>query len=195
MSDIVIYNISKSYGERPVLRDFSELIPEGRVTAVMSPSGSGKTTLLRLILGLERPDKGEIRGVPRRCAAVFQEDRLFPMLSTEKNIKMALGREYDLAATHIMLTRLGLAEDADKPVSELSGGMRRRSAIARALLSDFELLALDEPFKGLDSENKCRAAEAILERSAGKTLILVTHCEEDMALLHAEKLIKLAKMP
>lgn len=195
MSDIILSRVSKSYGEKKVLSDFSAVIPAGQVTAVMAPSGCGKTTLLRLILGLERPDAGEIHGVPEKCAAVFQEDRLCPLLSTEKNIKMALGRRADTNRLHGLLESLDLEAAADKPASELSGGMRRRAAIARALLADFMLLTLDEPFKGLDSGNMHRAADAILEYAAGKTVILVTHSETEAEILNAGKLINLTKMP
>ena len=85
-------NISKRYGEKMVFSHFSCTIPDGSSRGVMAPSGAGKTTLLRLILGLEKPDEGEILGVPGGKSVLFQEDRLFPQLSAVKNIRMAVPR-------------------------------------------------------------------------------------------------------
>ena len=89
--DIAVNHLWKSYEGIPVLKDFSCRIPQGSCCALLAPSGAGKTTLLRLLLGLEQPDRGEITGVPHRCAAVFQEDRLIPGLSAVSNVTMAAG--------------------------------------------------------------------------------------------------------
>lgn len=192
MNDITLDRISKAYGDKTVLRGLTAVIPAGRVTAVMAPSGAGKTTLLRLLLGLEEPDSGTVSGVPKSCAAVFQEDRLCPGLSAEKNIKMALGHGADTTEIRALLAELGIAaEDAAKPAELLSGGMRRRAAIARALLADAELLTLDEPFKGLDTENMRRTAAVILARTASMTVVLVTHSETEAELLNAQNILSL----
>ena len=90
---ILITNLSKSYGETVVFRDFSARLPLGETTVITGVSGGGKTTLLRLILGLETPDGGEIAGVPARRAAVFQEDRLCPQLTALENVLLAAGRK------------------------------------------------------------------------------------------------------
>lgn len=182
-------NVSKSYGETAVLRSFSASFPQGSITAVMAPSGGGKTTLLRLILGLERPDSGSITGIPKRKSALFQEDRLCPELSAEANIRMAVpGASAKQIAE--LLSFLGL-ESIDIPASQLSGGMARRAALARALLCPGELLTLDEPFNGLDEQNRLLAAEAICRWRAGRTVILVTHRREDAALLGADRILQL----
>ena len=187
--DILIQDISKSYGEKQVLSHFSWTIPQGSGCAVMAPSGVGKTTLLRLILGLEKPDAGRICGVPAAKAALFQEDRLFPRLSALKNIRMAVKCTEDQAKE--VLSALGLSDCWDKPVYTLSGGQARRVALARALAHPGELLALDEPFTGLDEESRLRAAETIRRFRHGRTLILVTHRREDLPLLEVTAQIDL----
>lgn len=183
--DIVLNGIRKSYGDRIILADYSDVFEAGQVHAIMAPSGRGKTTLLRLILGLEPPDEGNITGVPERKAAVFQENRLCPGLSVLGNIRAAVGRSVSTAKIQVLLGDLGLSDSALLPARHLSGGMARRAALARALLYGADLLALDEPFAGLDEENRQAAGEAILRHAAGKTVLLVTHRPEDAELLHA----------
>ena len=142
-------NISKSYHGRPVLQSVSFTIEPG-VTALWAPSGAGKTTLLRILLGLERPDSGELLGTGVRWSAVFQEDRLLDGLDAMGNLRFALGSGWDEAAARRLLAELGLSDAEDRPVREWSGGMKRRLALARALLADAEAIALDEPFAGVD---------------------------------------------
>lgn len=183
-------NVCKSYGDNRVLESFSCSIPSGSVCAVMAPSGKGKTTLLRLILGLEKPDSGEILDVPDHKSALFQEDRLCPGLSIIGNLRMAVPH-YDPYEAECLLNTLGLQEAKNKPAQELSGGMARRAALLRTLLCPSNLLVLDEPFTGLDEENRLAAAKAIQEYRKGRTLIFVTHREDDLPLLQAEKCILL----
>lgn len=172
---ILITNLSKSYGETVVFRNFSARLPLGETTVITGVSGGGKTTLLRLILGLETPDGGEIAGVPaRRRAAVFQEDRLCPQLTVLENVLLAAGRKKEREARDL-LARLGLGESLAVPAAELSGGMRRRCALARALCAESDLLVLDEPFKGLDEANRRAAMDAVRAVSDDKTVLLVTH--------------------
>lgn len=171
---ILIDHISKSYGETVVFRDFSARLPLGETSVITGVSGSGKTTLLRLILGLEMPDEGAIAGVPARRAAVFQEDRLCPQLTALENVLLIAGRKREREARD-MLARLGLGKSLAVPAAELSGGMRRRCALARALCAKFDLLALDEPFKGLDEANRRAAMDAVHALPGDKTVLLVTH--------------------
>ena len=187
--DIILGNISKSFGEKTVLQNLSAVIPEGKVTAIMAPSGVGKTTLLRLILGLEKPDSGAISGVPARCSAVFQEDRLCPELSVLGNIRLAVDKRVSDARIIGLLQELGLSGNELLPANQLSGGMARRVALARALLYDGDLLTLDEPFNGLDADSRVLAAAAVRKYAAGRTILLVTHRKEDLALLGAENII------
>ena len=161
--EIAVKHLCKSFGGRTVLRDLTFTAGPG-ITAVMAPSGTGKTTLLRILLGLERPDSGTVEGLTgRRISAVFQEDRLLEHLSAEGNLRFVLGRVYDPAAARALLDRLGLPDTGAQPVREFSGGMKRRLALARALLAPFDALALDEPFTGLDRENRDLALACIRE--------------------------------
>lgn len=171
---ILITNLSKSYAETVVFRDFSARLPLGEASVITGVSGGGKTTLLRLVLGLETPDGGEITGVPERRAAVFQEDRLCPQLTALENVLLISGRKKEREARDL-LARLGLGESLAVPAAELSGGMRRRCALARALCAEFDLLVLDEPFKGLDETNRRAAMDAVRALSGDKTVLLVTH--------------------
>ena len=168
-------NVRKSYGQKVVLSDFSADFAEGRITAVMGPSGCGKTTLLRLLLGLEQPDSGEITRKGGAVAAVFQEDRLSEPLSAVANVRLvrpALSR----ASARGLLAELGLSEeDVTKSVSTLSGGMRRRVALARAIAADADTVVLDEPFSALDEATKASVMMAVKEHLRGKTVLLVTH--------------------
>ncbi len=122
-------------------------------------------------------------------SAVFQDDRLFENMSAERNILLTARRGFSPAQVHALMASLGVnPEDAHVPVRTFSGGMRRRVAIARALAADFDLLLLDEPFTGLDEENRRRAAALIRKACMEKTLICATHAETDAALLGASLL-------
>jgi len=169
-----VENLRKSYGGVPVLKGLSFTADRG-VTCIMAPSGAGKTTLLRILLGLEQPDSGSVSlPVPCRVAAVFQEDRLLEQLDAAGNLRFVLGSAYDATRAEALLARLGL-DAGDKPVGDYSGGMKRRLALARALLADADLLVLDEPFTGLDGENRTRALDCIREAAETKCVLLVTH--------------------
>lgn len=173
--EIHIENLCKSYGGSPVLKNVSFTAGPG-VTCIMAPSGSGKTTLLRILLGLERPDSGTV-GLPEKCSwsAVFQEDRLLEGLDAMGNLRFVLGSALDEAAALALLAELGLEDAVGKPAREFSGGMKRRLALARALLAPFDVLALDEPFTGLDRDNRERAWRCVREHAAGKPVLLVSH--------------------
>ena len=152
-----IDNISFSYGENPVLENFSLSVGDGERICLFGKSGCGKTTLLRIILGLEKAQKGSVTaGRDIKYSAVFQEDRLLPFKTVLQNITL-IGADEQTALSH--LAAMGIRDCADKYPSELSGGMRRRAAIARALSAEYDCLVLDEPFSGLDIENIRKAAE------------------------------------
>lgn len=186
MREISVKNLRKVFGDQVVLNDVSFTVTERQITCIMAPSGVGKTTLLRILLGLERPDSGTV-SVPPDCrwAAVFQEDRLLEHLDAMENLKFVLGNELGEAEGGRLLQELGLTEFEGKPVRDFSGGMKRRLALARALLAPSDALALDEPFAGLDEENRERAIACIRKRTVGKPVLLVTHNEEDVIGLNA----------
>lgn len=172
--DIQLRNLTKRYGEKLILDRLNGSLPEGAITCLMGPSGQGKTTLLRILAGLEPADSGEIIGLAgKKLSMVFQEDRLCENLGPAANIRLVSCStpENILSA----LDAVGLDGCAGQPVRELSGGMRRRVAILRALLADYEILLLDEPFKGLDVATKEAVIRYTRNACEGKTVFLVTH--------------------
>lgn len=188
--DIKVDHISKAYGEQQVLQDLSCVFPEGKTTCIRGRSGCGKTTLIRLLLRLDVPDKGKIEGVSdRKLSAVFQEDRLCENLSAASNIRLVCtktisDRELEEAYKAVAL---------QKPVRELSGGMRRRVSILRALLADSDCVIMDEPLRGLDEKTRTKTIDYILKKTEGKTLIFVTHEEQEAVWLKADKTLKFMK--
>ena len=181
---ILLSHVSKRYGDKEVFNDFDLSLPAFGRTCLMGPSGSGKTTLIRLLAGLEKPDTGKVQTI-RPTSLVFQEDRLLGHLSALDNLRFVCGRAGEKEARSL-LEALGLSEAGDKPVRQFSGGMQRRVALARALLFPFELLLLDEPFKGLDKDMRAQAARIILKNCEGKTLLMVSHEEEEATLMGAD---------
>lgn len=198
-------HVSKSYGDLKVLQDYSITLETGKRYLLMAPSGSGKTTLLRILTGLEHADQGKITRPCGPVGMVFQEDRLCEEYDAVCNIMLGMGkaapdqeqrlgteaegisgggRKKQIADYVRKEACLILPQDClNKPVGELSGGMRRRVALLRAVLSDSDILILDEPFAGLDEENRVRCAEYLLARLRGRTLLATTHREEDVELL------------
>ena len=183
--ELQVHNLCKSYGGETVLRDVSFTAGPG-VTCLMAPSGAGKTTLLRILLGLETADSGTMR-IPADCrwAAVFQEDRLLEQLDAMGNLRFVLGKGFREAAAAALLAELGLGDVGGKPVRDFSGGMKRRLAVARALLAPSDILVLDEPFTGLDGETRAGALACVRRAAAEKPVLLVTHDEADAAELDA----------
>lgn len=179
-----IQNIRKAYDKKPVFSDFSMKLEKGKRYCLMAPSGTGKTTLLRLLNHLEKADGGRMPGVPLHSAMVFQEDRLCEEYSALDNIMLTA--KGDRETIRRQACKILPDDCLDKPVRELSGGMKRRVAILRAMLADFELVLLDEPFAGLDEENRKKTGACILELLSGRTLLAATHGAGDMQLLDAE---------
>jgi NitT/TauT family transport system ATP-binding protein len=196
---ITLRGVSKRFGDKIVLADFSCDFPSTGCVALMGPSGCGKTTLLRLLAGLETPDAGEITLPPNaKLAYLFQEDRLVPALTAKGNVMAVL--HHSDKATELLaerwLARVGLAGEEIAYPQDLSGGMKRRVAIARVLAFGGELLLLDEPFRGLDRETKSRMQELLLTGydARRRLTILVTHDEEE-ALTHADSILRLDGLP
>ena len=189
MQDIVMHVLCKSFGEKSVLRDVSGTLAAGRITGLMAPSGAGKTTLLRILMGLEQADSGRIDGLDGlRLSAVFQEDRLCDQLDGVSNLRLVTP-SLSRAEARNALEAVGLADCIGQPTRELSGGQRRRVAILRGLLADYDLLILDEPFKGLDRETKQLVIEDTQRRCMGKTVLLVTHDPTELDALGVTELL------
>ena len=179
---IELKNISVSFGEKQVLRSFSHHFEAGKHYALFGPSGCGKTTLLRVIAGLQKPDSGEIHfSSGTSMAFCFQEDRLLPWYTVKKNIELALPTEIqkDKAQSariaQTWLDRVGLGSEGSAYPAQLSGGMKRRAALARALAFDAPVLLMDEPFRALDEAAHAQMLTLVRSLAQGKTLILVTH--------------------
>lgn len=167
-----LQDVSVSYGEQQVLQDFSATYEPDKLYVLDSPSGSGKTTLLRVIAGLTKPDAGKVETGGQKVAMLFQEDCLCEEYSALKNVELvAISRS--AAKEHL----LQLLEESDihKPCKELSGGMKRRVALARAFAAGADILLLDEPYNGLDEENRMHVARYIEENGQNKVVIMASH--------------------
>ncbi len=195
-------NVTFSYGDRAILRDVSLTVPRGKVTALMGASGGGKTTVLRLLGGQQRASGGEVLfdgqdvgrldaaglyAVRRRMGMLFQFGALFTDLSVFENVAFPLREHTDLSEALIRdvvlmkLHAVGLRGARDLMPSEISGGMARRVALARAIALDPELVMYDEPFAGLDPISLGTTAQLIrqLNDAMGLTSIVVSHDLEE----------------
>lgn len=182
MENILLKQVRKAYGSRILFNDLNLTFKAGAATCITGPSGCGKTTLLKLLMGLEAPDSGKILGTDRiAIAPVFQEDRLCEHLSVSKNASIALKRGISSEISDAIVSELGLAASLTKPVSTLSGGQRRRVALARALAAESDLIILDEPFTGLDPDTRMLAIDCIQRHARKKTVICVSHDWDSMA--------------
>lgn len=183
---IELKNVSFSYGQLQILNNFNLSVKDGECVQLYGISGSGKTTVLRLILGLEKADSGNIIA-PKKISVVFQEDRLLENVDIQKNIRMVLSKEH-YAFADTLLKEFGIYEVRKKRVSALSGGMKRRVALVRAIAYSGDALILDEPFNGLDIENKIIATNIIKREflDKNKPVLLITHISEDAELLNAK---------
>jgi len=166
-------HISKSYNEIPVLSDFSLRLPEHGIIGLSGPSGCGKTTFLHIMAGLIEPDSGSITGLAgKKTGVVFQEDRLLPWLTAQENIDLIVKNS---TLTQQWLDAIQLSDKADSYPSELSGGMKRRLALARALAFDCDLLLMDEPFQGLDEMLKETLYPLVRDAALTKPVVMVSH--------------------
>lgn len=184
---IIAKDICKSFGEKKVLQHFSHEFKDGSFTAVMGPSGCGKSTLLSVLMGILSPDSGSVEpDTDYRKSAVFQENRLCENLTAGANIRLVTGKRFSPARIAEELAALGLQDCESKPVKELSGGMKRRVALLRALLAEYDVLFLDEPFKGLDEVTKALVMARVRELTAGRTVVMVTHDKEECEALASD---------
>lgn len=174
--------VSFSYGDKQILKDVSLKIKTGERICLFGPSGCGKTTLLRLIAGLEKADSGKVL-VNGRVSVVFQEDRLLEWYTVRQNLELV---EKDNKKVDEILKRLDILDVADSMPSTLSGGMKRRVAIARAVAFGGDILLLDEVFNGIDKQRKLKIADYLLEIYKDKTIIAVSHIKEDANMLGAK---------
>lgn len=170
---ISVSHLTLSYGEKRVLEDLSLTLPERGVTVLSGPSGCGKTTLLRCLAGLERPRSGRIQAPPpRETVLLFQEDRLFPWRTVEQHLTDVLPKSRRGEADR-WLALAGLEAEKNALPAALSGGMKRRLALVRALALGGKLYLLDEPFTGVDPARIRRLMEAL--RALDTPVLLSSH--------------------
>lgn len=188
---LTVKQLSFAYGDKVILDRFDLQIPREGVTALAGPSGCGKTTLLRILAGLQNPDCGAIEGIePSRASILFQENRLLPRRSAVQQITDVLPRERKGEGGH-WLSLVELEGEEQTRISDLSGGMQRRLALARTLALEGDWLLLDEPFTGVDALRAQRILERI--RSLGRAVVLASH--EEHILTRCDRVIKLAGPP
>jgi NitT/TauT family transport system ATP-binding protein len=213
MVDIVLDQVSFSYGKQQILSQIDLSINAGDFFCLLGPSGSGKSTLLRLISGLVPPSSGSItiNGKPMTGpgldrGVVFQDYSLFPWMSTGANLVLAIQQTHpdqskrdakELASEYLEL--VGLPNAFNRLPSELSGGMRQRAAIARAFAIGSPILLLDEPFGALDPVTRARLQDLLLElwqqdNRLNKTVLFITH-DVDEALLLGSRIAVLGLNP
>ncbi len=164
-------DLGKKYHDHWIFRHVEQEFHDGEAYVLDTPSGSGKTTFFRCLCGLERPEEGEVSGIDT-FSVQFQEDRLCEDYSAVKNLEMVLG---DAALAREILAQLLPEEALDQPCRELSGGMKRRVSLVRAMEAGAQCVLLDEPFTGLDEENRKKAEAYIQRKAGGRILILATH--------------------
>ena len=178
-----LQHLTKRFGAAPL---FTDLCMEVDAPVVLwAPSGWGKTTLLRILMGLDTPTAGRVRGVGR-AAAVFQEDRLCPQLTALQNVTLVLPGSEKQYKEQIGadFQQLGIDTAAlALPAARLSGGQKRRTALLRALWAASDTLLLDEPFTGMDPDTLAAAAALLRERCGEKPVLLATHDREAIRLL------------
>lgn len=167
---------------RRLLDELTVHVDEGDTLAVMGPSGAGKTTLLRTLAGLDRPDRGQVHRAPGRVAMVFQEPRLAPWCTALENVELVLAPAARAKAA-AWLERVGLGDALHVYPSALSGGMRQRVAVARALAIDAAIVLVDEPFSNLDATTAAALRDDLTAHLhlLGRTTIWVTHDAEEAA--------------
>jgi len=186
-------HVDKAFGDKIILRDFTLTLPKSGIVALMGPSGQGKTTILRLIAGLAKPDSGKVTAEYERLTVVFQEDRLLDGVTARGNILAVLDRKQE-ALAQTWLDRMGLGGEEDILPAEMSGGMRRRLAIARAMAYGGDLVLLDEPFAGLDEVTRTQIYPHIFQREPNRLTVLVTHDRQEAERL-ADRVIVLEGSP
>jgi len=197
MAIIEIEGLSKRFGETAAVDDVSLAIDEGAFFALLGPSGCGKTTLLRIVAGLDDRYSGDV-GIPpdTRIGLMFQEPRLLPWRTVRQNIELVAAPGFGPTDLERLAHAVGIADMLSRYPQELSLGLARRVALARAFATKPDLLLLDEPFVSLDERTADRLRKLLLEVWSARptTAILVTHNARE-AIMLADQLVLLAPRP
>ncbi len=183
--------VSFSYGDKTILSDFDLSVNGGERVAVLGHSGSGKTTLMKLAAGLEKAQSGTVEASFKKVSFLFQEDRLLPWCTAKENLTF-VGVPEELARE--LLDKVGIGDYSDKLPEELSGGMKRRLAIARALSLDADMFFIDEPLHGLDINSVKSMLDLLSGKIEGKSALIITHSPEEAFKL-AQRIIIVGERP
>jgi sulfonate transport system ATP-binding protein len=188
-TSVEVANVVRRFGGRVVLDDLSLTIGESEFVVLLGPSGCGKSTLLRLLGGLDRPDAGTV-SVPKARAIVFQNDRLLPWQRVLRNVTIGLYEEGADQRALAVLDEVGLRDHASAWPKTLSGGEAQRVSLARALVTEPDLVLLDEPFAALDAITRLRMHDLVreLRRKHNAAMLLVTH-DVDEAIALADRIL------
>lgn len=181
---LCVRDLGKNYHDHWIFRHVDHEFHGGELYVLDTPSGSGKTTFFRCLCGLEWSEEGEVSGIDT-FSMQFQEDRLCEDYSAVKNLEMILG---DATQAREALMQLLPEEALNKPCQELSGGMKRRVSLVRAMEAGAQCVLLDEPFTGLDEENRNKAEDYIRRKSRGRVVMLATHILPGEKILQKEHL-------
>lgn len=184
-----INNLTKKFASKIIFDNATLELADGKITYITGKSGIGKTTLLRIIAGLDKAYIGEIIGSSEKVSYVFQEPRLFPNLTVSENISITT--ENSPYTVEMILKLIELENEKDSLPSSLSGGMKMRIALARALYYDGDVFLMDEPFSALDDATKERILPKVFELLKNKTVIIVSHNLEE-ANKYADSIIDLS---
>jgi ABC-type nitrate/sulfonate/bicarbonate transport system ATPase subunit len=208
MQNLNLENISKKFGDLTVIENVTITIPKGKFAAIVGPSGCGKSTLLRMLAGLETATTGEVLANNDRVTApspqrmmIFQEHALYPWRTVEENVGFGLELEGVRAKerknkVNEILEKVGLAGFATYYPSQLSGGMKQRASIARALVMQPEVLLLDEPYGALDAITRVTMQNELVKlwKGSGMTVLLITH-DIDEAVYLADTIYVMSPRP
>lgn len=208
MQTLELRGAEKRFGSLQVLKDINIRIEQGEFAAIVGPSGCGKSTALRMFAGLEVPSEGEvlaggkpIQGPAPDRVLIFQEHALYPWATVEQNVGLGLelagiSKAERKERINAVLEKVKLSGFNDYYPAQLSGGMKQRAAIARALVMDPEVLLLDEPYGALDALTRLEMQNELLDiwSGSGKTMLLITH-DIDEALYLADKIFVMSARP
>jgi NitT/TauT family transport system ATP-binding protein len=186
--------LSKNYSEQVVFSNLNFAIQESEFVSILGPSGCGKSTLLKILAQLQLPTSGELSATKDlNLSVIFQEPRLLPWLTALENANLpgSLQQQDASAKVKVLLEQLGLSQAAHKFPHELSGGMKMRVSIARALSTNPELILCDEPFSALDEDTRNQLQQKLREtfEASRKTVVFVTHSLEEACFLSDRILI------
>ncbi len=178
-NNIIVKNLTKYYDEELIFNKYNCEFKTNEYNIIMGSSGIGKTTLLHILMGIDNDYTGQIINIPKSISPIFQENRLLEDFTVYTNLKI-VNDSIKEDEIDVELSRMGLEGIGNKKIRELSGGMKRRITILRAIMKNSEIYIFDEPFKELDESTYYIILKYIEEKLTNKTVILSTHRKEEI---------------